>query len=49
MQSSDLSLSKILRADMLQGNVNFTDFRTVGQLDIDQTTLISSQCYNIST
>lgn len=39
VQSSDLSLSKIFRADMLQDNVNFIDFKTVRQLDIDLTTL----------
>lgn len=37
MQNSDLSQSKILKANMLQGSVNFTDFKNVRCLEIDTT------------
>lgn len=39
VQSSDLSLSKIVTDKMLQESINFTDFKIVRCLEIDMTTL----------
>jgi len=39
VQSSDLSLSKILRVNMFQECINFTDFKVVRCLEIDMTIL----------